>query len=165
MKRSLLVGLVALFILGGASKVSAQKSSGSEGSSYSSAIGLGLDIGDGTLFGVSAKHFFSENNVGAAELLFGNHTTAIQAFYQYHKEINGAAGLRWFAGAGPSLRFYGYHGYHATDFALIPMAGLDYKITNVPLSLSFDWRPTFYLTHGAGVQGGRFGLGFRYALD
>lgn len=163
MKRSFLVGLIALFMLGGVSKVSAQDRA-ANGSSYTNAIGIGFDFGDGTLVGPSVKHFFSENNAGTGELLFGNHLIALQAFYQYHKEFDGAAGLRWFVGAGPSLRFISYRGFHETDFALIPMAGLDYKITDVPLTISFDWRPTFYLTHSIGTEGGRFGLGFRYAL-
>jgi hypothetical protein len=163
MKRSLLAGLIVLTILGSASKVSAQKNA-ANGSQYTNAIGLGFDLGNGTLIGVSGKHFFTENNVGTGELLFGNHTVAIQAFYQYHKEFDGAAGLKWFVGAGPSLRFISYSGFNQTDFAIIPMAGLDYKITNVPLSISFDWRPTFYLTHSGGTEAGRFGLGFRYAM-
>lgn len=159
MKRSLSIGLIALLILGSVSTVSAQKSS--NGSEYTSALGLGIDFGNGTtLAGVSGKHFFTENNVGAAELLFGNHVTAIQVFYQYHKEFAGAEALKWYAGIGPSIFLYN----GGSDFALRPMLGLDYKVTDVPLAFSFDWRPALFLTHGNGFQAARFGLGVRYAF-
>jgi hypothetical protein len=160
MKRILLFGLIALFVLGGASKVSAQKSAG--GSDYTNALGLGIDFGDGaTLVGVSGKHFFSENNVGMAEVLFGNHVTAIHAFYQYHKGFEGAEGLKWFAGVGPSILLYN----GGSNFSIVPMAGLDYKITNIPLAFSFDWRPRITVTHGGDFSAARFGLGFRYAFN
>jgi hypothetical protein len=42
--------------------------------------------------------------------------------------------------------------------------GLDYKINNVPLNFSFDWRPAFVVTHGTSFNAARFGLGFRYAM-
>lgn len=159
MKKNLLVGLVVLFILGSSAKVSAQKSA--NGRDYNTAIGLGLDFGDGsTLVGPSIKHFFTEHNVGQAEIMFGNHLAVLQAFYQYHKEFESAEGLKWYAGVGPSIVLYS----GGSDFAIVPMAGLDYKITDAPLSVSFDWRPRFTLTHNSGFTAARFGLGFRYAF-
>jgi hypothetical protein len=160
MKKRLLVGLVALFVLGSASKVSAQKSA--NGRDYTNAIGLGIDFGDGqTLVGPSGKHFFNENSAGLGEILFGNHLTVLQAFYQYHSEFESAEGLKWFVGVGPQI--YLYNG--GSDFAISPMAGLDYKIPSVPLSFTFDWRPRFILTHGSNFSAARFGLGFRYAFN
>ncbi|MBA4167784.1 MAG: hypothetical protein H0X41_09625 [Chitinophagaceae bacterium] len=162
MKRSLLIAMIALFILGGASKVSAQKTSSANGSDYTNALGLGIDFGKGeTLFGPSVKHFFNENSAGQAEILFGSGLTVLQAFYQYHQEFEGASGLKWYAGVGPQI--YLYSG--GSDFAISPMAGLDYKITDVPLSLTFDWRPRFILTHGGDFNAARFGIGFRYAFN
>lgn len=131
---------------------------------YSTALGLGIDFGnDQTLVGPSVKHFFTENHVGMGEVTFGDHLTAITLLYQYHSEFNGAQGLRWFAGAGPSIALY----KGGSDFFLRPSVGLDYKINNVPLSLSFDWRPSIYLGNSGGdtFEPGRFGLGFRYTLN
>ncbi len=164
MKKNFLMGLGVVLMSIGAPRSFAQKSA--SGSDYQTAIGLGIDVGDGgTLVGPSIKHFFTENSVGAGELLFGNHTVAVQAFYQYHREFDGAEGLRWFAGGGPSFQFYSYRGFNQADIALVPMGGLDYKIPDVPLSFSFDWRPNLFLTHGSGINAARFGLGFRYAFN
>ncbi len=159
-KRS--VGLLFAFLMvAGASHVNAQKSS--TGSSYNNAIGLGIDFGDGiTLVGPSFKHFFTENTVGSAEVLFGDDLVGIFAYYQYHKDIDGADGLKWFAGGGP--------GFLISDdnsaFALRPMAGLDYKIGGAPISLSFDWRPLLGFYSGdTDFEPARFGLGFRFTFD
>lgn len=159
MRKSLFVGFVTLMLLAGASQVSAQSANGSD---YRNAVGLGIEFGDGSTFvGPTFKHFFTENHVGNAEILFGDDIVAIQAYYQYHKEIEGAAGLRWFAGGGPGF----WIADNNSAFIIRPMAGLDYKITGAPISFSFDWRPTFITADGdSDFEAARFGLGFRFAF-
>ncbi len=160
MRKSLLAVALVVMLFAGASSASAQSANGSD---YQNAVGLGLDFGNGsTLVGPSFKHFFTENHAGLGELLFGNGFVAIQAYYQYHKEIEGAAGLRWFAGAGPGVLF----GNSTSIFKLSPMGGLDFKVSGAPLSFSFDWRPTLFMGEGdSDFEAGRFGLGFRYAFN
>jgi hypothetical protein len=133
---------------------------------YKTGLGLGLDFGNGsTLVGPSIKHFFNDRAAGQAEVLFGNHTTAINAFYQHHGSISGAPGLNWFVGVGPSLHFYDYGGFSSTTFAIKPTAGLDYKIPSAPISFAFDWRPSiFFYDSDTDFEPGRFGLGFRYTF-
>ncbi|RYG50305.1 MAG: hypothetical protein EOO01_11015 [Chitinophagaceae bacterium] len=131
-------------------------------SNYKTAVGLGIDFGNGsTLVGPSLKHFFTANDVGQFDVLFGNNYTVIEGFYQYHKPIQNAAGLKWFAGAGIGVGLYD----GGSNFLIRPIAGLDYKINDVPLSFSFDWRPTISIGNGdSDFEAGRFGLGFRYAF-
>jgi hypothetical protein len=50
------------------------------------------------------------------------------------------------------------------NFLLRPLAGLDYKINDVPLNFTFDWRPAFVLTHGTDFNAARFGLAVRYCF-
>ena len=129
---------------------------------YKTAAGLTVDFGTGiTLVGPTVKHFFQENHAGQFEVLFGNNYTVIEAFYQYHGQIDNAAGLKWYAGVGPGVGLYD----GGSDFLLRPLGGLDYKINNVPLDFSFDWRPilTFY-DGGSDFEPARFSLGFRYAF-
>lgn len=157
--------------------VASHKAVAQKGTDYSTAIGMKLDLGSdyGTFVGIGGKHFFDTHNAGEAELLFGNGTTMINLAYLYHAEIPNAAGLKWYAGAGPGIAIskrsyhYDYYGYYyssggGTDIILRPTLGLDYKINNVPLNFSFDWRPAFVVTHGTSFNAARFGLGFRYAL-
>lgn len=143
--------------------VSAQRrTTGSTGSTYSTALGLGLDFGDGgTYVGPSIKHFFTRNNVGKAEVLFGRNSTQLAAYYQYHGDIQNASGLKWTLGLGGSAYFNRYYG---DDFAFRPTAGLDFKVPDVPLGFEFDWRPAIFATHGGGFTGARFGFGFRFCF-
>ena len=99
MRKNLFSVLIVIVLLVAASNVSAQRSA--NGSDYRNAIGLGIDFGDGaTLVGPSFKHFFTDEHVGKFEVLFGDNYSFLQGFYEYHREIDGAAGLRWFAGIG-----------------------------------------------------------------
>ncbi|MBL7696616.1 MAG: hypothetical protein JNK79_00590 [Chitinophagaceae bacterium] len=159
MRTRLFIGLIAVFLVLSTSRVSAQASNGS---SYRNAIGLGIDFGDGsTLVGPSYKHFFTEHNVGKFEVLFGDGVSFIEGFYEYHDEIEGAPGLRWFAGAGAGAAI----AEHNSAFLLRPEGGLDYKIDGVPLSFSFDWRPTFAIGDDSDFEPARFGLGIRFCFN
>jgi hypothetical protein len=156
----------------------AEKAVAQKGTSYDNAVGMRLEVGSnyGTQVGVSGKHFFDAHNAGEAQVLFGSGLTTINLEYQYHGDIANAAGLRWVAGAGAGLAFskkysaydYYWESYYysggGTDVFIRPVVGLDYKINNVPLNFSFDWRPSFVVTHGTSFNAARFGLGFRYAF-
>lgn len=132
---------------------------------YKTAAGLQIDFGDGsTLVGPAIKHFFSGNQAVEGEVLFGSHITFLQAFYQYHKGIPGAKNLDWYFGGGPSLALYS----GGSSFYLRPMTGLDYKLSEAPFALSFDWRPFIYLGNtygGSRFTAARFGLGIKYVLN
>ncbi|APA63329.1 MAG: hypothetical protein ABJO28_18830 [Maribacter dokdonensis] len=133
-------------------------------SDYTFAAGLGLDLFSGvTLVGPSAKYFFAEEHAGQAELMFESGLTTLTALYEYHGDISGADGLQWFAGAGPSILFFG-EGI-GTEIALRPIVGLDYKIDGVPLAFSFDWRPFIGLGDLLGNEVGAFGIGVRYVIE
>ena len=156
-KKTLLAGLLTAALFCGTT-VRAQK-----GSSYSTALGMHLDLGDGNLYGFSAKHFFTPQLAGHGTLLFGSGVNAsLGAELQYHVPIASAPGLKWYAGGGLQFLFYKYGA--GTGVWLRPMGGLDYKINTVPINLSFDLRPTFLLNQGGGSDIGRFGLGVRFTL-
>lgn len=130
---------------------------------YKTAAGLHIDAGDGTtLVGPHIKTFFSPNNAGEAAVLFGGGITALQAQYQYHQGISGAEGLQWYLGVGPSFLF----GDNSdTEISLLTALGLDYKIANAPLDLSFDWRPRLVFYDGdSEFLPGRFGIGLRFVF-
>jgi hypothetical protein len=156
-KKSLLAGLFTAALFCGLS------ANAQTGSTYKTGLGMRFDLGEGNLYGLSAKHFLSQNLAGEATLLFGSGINAsIGAELQYHVPIAGASGLQWYVGAGLQTLF-GKFG-SGTFVWLRPMGGLDYKIATAPLNLSFDWRPTFQLSNGGGSDIGRFGLALRYTL-
>ncbi|MGI9546918.1 MAG: hypothetical protein ACR2MM_06770 [Flavobacteriaceae bacterium] len=126
---------------------------------YEAAAGLGLDFGDGeTLVGFSGKYFFSEHHAAQGELLFGD-VTGVNLLYGYHGGFSGASNLQWFAGGGLGILF----GNGDSDVGLRPLVGLDYKLNDVPLGFTFDWRP--YISFDQGSEAARFGLGVRYIWE
>jgi len=139
-----------------------QQASAQKGSSYDNAVGMRVEFGSKyvTWAGLSGKHFFNENVAGELMLLFGDGVTLLEPELQYHGDIANADGLKWVLGGGAGLAF----GNGTTDFLLRPLAGLDYKINDVPINFTFDWRPAFVLTHGSDFNAARFGLAIRYCF-
>ena len=154
MKNFLKLAFVACAFIFGVQNAQAQ--------TYKTGAGLMVDLGDGaTLVGPHVKHFFSGNNAGEFSLLFGGNSTTIQALYQYNKSFSGASGLMWYIGAGPAISF----GDGDTAFSIVPVAGLDYKISGAPLDLFFDWRPRIWISdNNSDFLAGRFGLGARFTF-
>ena len=131
--------------------------------SYTAAVGLGIDLYDSATFvGPSGKYFFSDNHVGQAHLGFEDAATILTFLYSYHKEFPGANGLRWYAGAGPSIILIDDFD---NIFSLRPHAGLDFKIDGVPIVVNFDWRPAIVLSDAGDGEAGAFGFGIQYAFD
>src|SRR5690554_8183714 len=101
---------------------------------YKTGVGLMIAVGDGgTLVGPHVKHFFDNNQAGEAALQFGTGLTAIQLMYQYHQPVQEAEGLQWYIGLGGAVAFYNNTGDPV--FGIIPAAGLDYKLDNIPIDL------------------------------
>jgi hypothetical protein len=143
----------------------------SQAQEYNSAIGLRL----GTPLSVSYKKFISEQ--GAFEGVAGFRSFAgyswfnIGAYYQHHNEIASVNGLRWYYGAGANVYFWSYDsGFidagSSTSIGISGVLGLDYKFEDIPLNLSVDWIPTFFVNgYGNGFAGGYGALAARYTLN
>jgi hypothetical protein len=143
----------------------------SQAQEYNSAIGLRL----GTPLSVSYKKFISEQ--GAFEGVAGFRSFAgyswfnIGAYYQHHNEIASVNGLRWYYGAGANVYFWSYDASFidagsSTSIGISGVLGLDYKFEDIPLNLSIDWIPTFFVNgYGNGFEGGYGALAARYTLN
>lgn len=130
---------------------------------YTTAMGLQSDFTNSytLMIGPAIKHQFGKSSAIEGDMLFGRGGVTLQGFYQVQEELVAKTGLQGYVGAGPSLSFY----KGGTSFYLRPIAGLDYKINNVPLAVSFDWRPFIYLgnTYGSRFTAKSFGIGIKYA--
>ena len=119
----------------------------STGSTYRTALGAKAYFGDGSTGGINLKHFL--NNKGALEfsLLFNRGHLGFEGLYEWHGDINGANGLKWYVGGG-GLLFFTTNDKYGDDvlFALRGTLGLDYKFTGAPINISFDLNPVFALT-------------------
>lgn len=129
---------------------------------YGTALGLGIDLGDGTTFvGPQIKHNFGGFNAGNAQVLFGGGATVLGVDYSYNKAIPGASGLNWYLGVGPQVTFANERSY----FAIRPAAGLEFKVPQAPLAMHFDWKPWWNLTTRSNFEPARFSIGLKFTLN
>ena len=132
-----------LFVLGCFVAVNAQ-------STYKAAIGLRL----GYPTCVSFKYFLSEP--GALEAFagfrgYGGYGYAtVGAAYEHHFPIGSIEGFTWYVGGGAAIQFWNYDAvygsdYASTTFGVLGVGGVDYKFSSIPLNLSADVMPTFFI--------------------
>jgi hypothetical protein len=145
MKRSLLI--TALLVL----LFAAEASSQSKGRSYQTA--LGIKFGDGGA--VTLKHFLKQDAALEGIGHFWRYGGRITGLYEFHGDINGAPGLKWYVGPGAHIGFwnnkwkdrYGY-GYSGSYVGIDGVLGLDYKFNGAPINMSLDWQPSFNFGDG-----------------
>lgn len=153
--------IVAICLLG-ISAVQAQ----SMGSDYKTALGFKVYPG-----AISIKHF-TKSNVAIEGLgYFWNYGSRITGLYEFHGNVNGAPGLKWYAGPGAHIGFWNdkwKNEYSNRDngvaIGIDGVLGLDYKINGAPINLSIDWQPSFNLIGYNYFEGGWGGLAMRYAF-
>lgn len=123
----------------------------------------------------SVKKFFNETT--AVEVYGGIRFRStyrwinISAAYLRHHDISAIEGFRFYYGGGASAYFWSFDNDLIADnnasvtFGIQGYAGLEYTFSNIPLSLSADWVPTFFLNGFNDGFGGGFGsLGIRYVI-
>ncbi len=134
--------------------------------------GLGVKLwNDGG--GITLKHFVSNNNAVEAIGYFWNGGTRITGLYEFHYDIAGAPGLKWYIGPGVHVGLYNSRYYDnnpnndrtsGSFVGIDGVLGLDYKFNGVPINLSLDWQPSFEFGDNRGFIGSWGGLGIRYTF-
>ncbi|MFY0593893.1 outer membrane insertion C- signal [Roseivirga sp.] len=134
---------------------------GLTGLNQSQAQEIGARFGNGNVSDVAFDAVFSFGQFSRvhSNLSFGNDQVGIDALLDFVYRPLGEQGFSWYAGAGPFVALGG-------DFQLgaVGEIGLEYQFTEVPISLSLDWRPAFRLVDDTdfGVEG--FGFNLRYVF-
>lgn len=138
-------------------------------STYKSAIGARL----GYPLAVSYKQFISDQ--GAIEAFAGYRGYVGYGWfnagvtYQHHFPIGSIEGFQWYVGGGASVYFWNYDfagDYASTTFGILAVGGVDYKFANIPLNVSADYMPAFFIGNGyyTGFGGAFGGLSARYTF-
>ena len=166
MKKLPILIIVFAFLL--TNKIQAQ-------SEYKSAIGgrVGIPIAG------SIKHFISQagalegyagfRDAGSSHYYDGVNIT-IGGMYQHHFPIGDIDGFKWYVGGGALVQFYNVNDnpndYSSTGIGLNGVGGVDYKFKSIPLNVSADWMPTFFLnkTYYNNFGAGYGGLAARYTF-
>lgn len=136
------------------------------GSNYKTALGIKAYPG-----AISVKHFVKNNAAIEGLGYFWNYGSRITGLYEFHGQVNGAQGLKWYAGPGAHIGFWNNkwkQDYPIRESGVAigvdAVLGLDYKIKGAPINLSVDWQPSFNLIGYNYFEGGWGGLGIRYTF-
>ena len=156
MKKQLIA--LGIFFTVGVGAASAQSNITSQ--DYKTALGVKFYPG-----AVSLKHFIKPNAALEGLGYFWNRGARITGLYEFHGDINGADGLKWYVGPGAHVGFYNSKYGGGSSFGVDGVLGLDYKIKGAPINVSVDWQPSFEF-NGAydGFSGNWGGLGIRYVF-
>lgn len=159
MNRKFVLVVIASFFL---IQVNAQNT----GSSYQTAIGIKFYPG-----ALTVKHFIKDNAALEGLGYFWNDGFRVTGLYEFHGDINGVAGLKWYAGPGAHIGGWSDHwkdDHPADDGGLAigidGVLGLDYKFSGAPINLSLDWQPSFNFVGYNYFEGGWGGIAIRYTL-
>lgn len=141
---------------------------------YKTALGLKA------LYGVSvtAKHFINPTGALEAIVQFRHHSGVGSEFnfsglYEYHGQIPGAEGLRWYAGGGVYAGYFSYSNDQLValidesssfSIGLSGVGGLEYKFKDIPLAISADWQPVFIVNGNSGLASENGGIGVKYTF-
>ncbi len=166
MKKTAFV-LLTLFIF-----FSVTASAQSMGSTYKTALGIKFYPGAITL-----KHFTAKDRALEGVAYLWQDGFRFTGLYEFHGNIKGAPGLKWYAGPGAHIgawnerwkRKYPYYTGRSYFYAGVDgVLGLDYKIKAAPINLSIDWQPSFNFGNWPGdyygFYGGWGGFAIRYTF-
>lgn len=149
-KQIVFVALISMVFL---TTVTAQKSRSFHSSNYTTALGIKLfPEPNGGAGAVTFKHFLNKGAAVEALGYFWQRGGRLTGLYEFHWDIAGAPGLKWFVGPGVHIAFYNDKNYKYDDrrygasyttAGIDGIIGLDYKFNKIPLNLSIDWQPSF----------------------
>ena len=89
---------------------------------------------------------------------------SLAGIYQWTGDIG--SGFGWYAGIGAHVGYWNYDAINDSDIALAlaAQAGIEYKFDAIPIQLSLDIRPRFYLIPDTDFHWGDIALGIRYCF-
>lgn len=124
--------------------------------SFSNAQELGVRFGDIVGNNVAIDGMYKQIH---ADLSFGSGGVGVEALYDfYRKPLQGEA-FSIYAGAG-AFAWLGDPFFLGVSGEI----GLDYHFKQLPLSLSFDWRPSFTIIESTSFDATRFGFNVRFVF-
>lgn len=164
MKRHFLVAVLAL----GLCSLSFQPKTHAQALGHDYKTGLGVKIGYWGGGALDVKHFMNPTSALEGQFSFSRNWFMVTGLYEFHGDIDGAPGLKWYVGPGAHLGFYNnrhqdHYNSNTTIYAGVDgVLGLDYKFNKAPISLSLDIQPAFSFPNGDfNIWGG---LGIRFTL-
>jgi len=161
MKKLLIIAL-ALFAF-----AQQQASAQTKGSSYKTAIGVKFYPGAG----ITLKHFIKSNAALEGIGYFWRDGVRITGLYEFHGNIIGARGLKWYVGPGAHISVWNNDWKNrypnrtgGASIGIDGVLGLDYKFKEAPINMSLDWQPSVDIVNYYGFNGNWGGFSIRYTF-
>jgi len=128
--------------------------------SFANAQELGIRFGDALGNNVAVDALFSAGKFSRihADVSFGT-GVGVEALWDFAYRPLGGEAFYWYAGVGASMLI--------NDPFLLGASGelgLSYTFNQVPISISADWRPVFYIIENTDFNAGGFGINVRYVF-
>jgi len=130
----------------------------------------GLGLRGGYVSGVTVKHFLDESTALEGILSFGRWGFTTTGLYEIHANAFDVERLSWYYGGGahigswndyyPTLSERGQYGVIGLD----GIVGMEYKIEDIPITLSADWKPSLNLLGYTGFIGWGGAFSVRYTF-
>lgn len=130
--------------------------------------GIGVRLGGGQGYGAELSTLWNFGNRVEIDLGWnsdeGYTGFSLTGIYQWQGEIG--SGFGWFAGVGARVAYWNWEVTDDSDIALglAGQAGLEYKFSAIPIQLSLDIRPCFWLIPDTDFHWGDIALGIRYTF-
>lgn len=130
--------------------------------------GIGVRLGGGQGYGAELSTLWNFGNRVEIDLGWnsdeGYTGFSLTGIYQWQGEIG--SGFGWFAGVGARVAYWNWEVTDDSDIALglAGQAGLEYKFSAIPIQLSLDIRPCFWLLPDTDFHWGDIALGIRYTF-
>ncbi|MET4081884.1 hypothetical protein ABIB40_001835 [Pedobacter sp. UYP30] len=155
-------------------KPNAFASSGKQTKSTPAKNGYKTAVGLKFIYGVSLTGKFFIKDDAAIEAIvryngaggFGSNI-ALTALYEYHGDIKGVDGLRWYIGGGAFANYFSWKDIDApsvTTYGVSAVAGLEYKFAKLPIAISADWLPGYVISNNIGFSAENGGVGIKYTF-
>lgn len=130
---------------------------------------IGLRFGGLTGYGaeISYLHPLGSANRLEADLGWNYYGLGLVGVYQWVWDLSALAdGFNWYAGVGGGLGLYDYNytgnaRSNVFNLGVAGQVGIEYNF-NIPLQLSLDYRPVFYLLNSGHFSGDGIALSVRY---
>lgn len=134
---------------------------------YNTAIGLR----GGTGFGLTIKHFI-EDDVAIEGIVNSRYSGLnVTGLYEWHVMAFDIDGLNWYYGPGVHIGFWDGANLPWVDdaeaYTIIGVdfiGGLEYKIDNLPICISLDYKPAFNFVGYTGFWADSGALSVRYTF-
>lgn len=136
----------------------------STGSTYNTALGMRFSP-----TAVTIKHFVKSDAAIEGIGYFWKDGFRATGLYEWHGDIRGAAGLKWYVGGGAHIDVWDdeYRERNDTDggaaAGLDGILGLDYKFRGAPINISLDWQPSITFIGASYSNPEWVGISFRFA--